>query len=230
MCHAYRELLASHEDGVRQHLSEDGHGVGDVDNLANTTHRQPFSWTHNSSGQHTSNQADATYTAVLADLGDKVAGAQVVRDGHAHTQHEDVVVGLLQLLHQALGVGVEGAGKVGLILLRERLAAHGVLLVVRVDAASGVVGDVDLALVAKVQQTHCANHVHAVNNETMKQPRSVCARANGEWWFRTEAPPPCGPHTSRRWGGQSGVWWVCAKHVVQTSGECGWSSNTTAFW
>mmetsp|Transcript_15714 Transcript_15714/g.37324 ORF Transcript_15714/g.37324 Transcript_15714/m.37324 type:complete len:211 (+) Transcript_15714:108-740(+) len=76
--HDSGQLPAGHLDGHWEQLREDGHGVGDVDDLL-----------------------------VLDDLGDEVAGVEdVLDDRHPHTQSEHVVERLEEVLCHGLAVRV----------------------------------------------------------------------------------------------------------------------------
>eukprot|EP00968_Pinguiococcus_pyrenoidosus_P018502 scaffold1944_cov241-Pinguiococcus_pyrenoidosus.AAC.16 len=97
-----REAALGHRDRDGHEVVQHGHGVGDVHNAA-----------------------------VLADLGDEVARAEVVADRHAHAETEDVRNVPKQLLQQALGEGVEGAGEVGPV--------HGIVLLEGAHVAPGAV-------------------------------------------------------------------------------------------
>ena len=127
------EALDGHGPRGRQHLVHDGHGVGNVDDLL-----------------------------VLDNLGDKVPVDQVVRDGHADTQNEGVGVGLEHRLDVTLGSAVPGSVKVGNVLLGEANArSERVRLIVGVDAAGGVHGQVDALGGGQVSNVEDSNDVRA---------------------------------------------------------------------
>lgn len=125
-------LVLSEEDGGWEEIVEDGVGVWNIND-----------------------------TIVLGDLGDKVAGVQVVRDWHSQSEDENVLVVLHDLLNVSLGLRVEGAVKVGLVGLLETWATDWVLLIVSVDAAGGEDGAVDVLEVAAVGKAEGTDNVGA---------------------------------------------------------------------
>lgn len=87
------ELALGHLNGERDELWQDGHRVGDVNDLE-----------------------------VLDDLGDEVAGVhQVGDDRHAHSQRQHIRERLQQVLCHSLAVGVVGTSEVGFVTLLEAL-------------------------------------------------------------------------------------------------------------
>lgn len=101
------------------------------------------------------------YPVVLDDLGDEVAGGQVVADGHPHAQGQGGGIVLQQILHESLGVGVEGGVEVRLVLFGEGSAADRVGIVVLKDAASGVESMVNPFGIANVSNGEGAHHIGA---------------------------------------------------------------------
>ena len=118
----------------------DGAGVGEVKHAAAVMQRHLDA--HGQQVvQHRHGVGDVHHALVLGDLRHEVARRQIVRDGHAHAQDQHVGVHLLELgvignrdtclLCHRLGVAVEAAGEVGLVLLREPNAtAHRVLRII----------------------------------------------------------------------------------------------------
>lgn len=87
---------------------------------------------------------------------------QIVADGHADAKCEAVGVAFEHGLHVSLGLGVERLIEVGGVFFGEANArAQGVLIVVFEDAAGGVDGAVDIALVAEINEVKCSNNVSA---------------------------------------------------------------------
>mmetsp|Transcript_22185 Transcript_22185/g.59842 ORF Transcript_22185/g.59842 Transcript_22185/m.59842 type:complete len:345 (-) Transcript_22185:26-1060(-) len=129
-----REPAARHLEGDGHHLREHRHAVGNVN-----------------------------YFGVARDLVDEIAmELQVVADGHTHPQDARVWVVFHHVLHVGLGVGVEGAVEVGLVLLLEADArAELMLVIVLKDAPRGEHGAVDTALVGEVRQIERADDVHS---------------------------------------------------------------------
>lgn len=85
---------------------------------------------------------------------------EVVADGHSHAQDEAAGVAFEHGLHVALGLGVEALVEVGHVLFGESDAgAERMFVVVFEDAARGVDGAVDVALVAQVGEVQRANDV-----------------------------------------------------------------------
>lgn len=130
------------EDGGREEIVEDGVGVGDVD-----------------------------HALVFGDLGDEVAGVEVIGDRHAESQNEAVGVVLhdlpnllviverasfecrkTNLLDVSLGLRVEGPSKVGLIGLEVARATNWVSIIVGVDAAGSEDSDVNALQEASIGQ------------------------------------------------------------------------------
>jgi len=111
------EPTTSHFDGDGEQLGENGHGIGDVDDLL-----------------------------VLRYLRDEGTLRQIVRDGHAESECEDVGIMAQESLCDLLGVRIERTRKVGRVFLHEANAgAQRMFIIVGVDAASGVVGEIDAA-------------------------------------------------------------------------------------
>lgn len=101
------------------------------------------------------------YPVVLDDLGDEVAGGQVVADGHPHAQGQSGGIVLQQILHKSLGVGVEGGVEVGLVLFGEGSATDRVGIVVLKDATSGIKSMVNPFSIADVSNGEGAHHIGA---------------------------------------------------------------------
>ena len=126
-----RESLLGHGQGGREHLGQNGHGVGNVDDAL-----------------------------VLDNLGDKGAVDEIVRDGHADPQNQAVGVLLEHGFHVSLGFAVKGSVKVGRVLFgKANSGSLGVLFVVDKDAAGGVDGAVDASFQTQVGQVEGSNDV-----------------------------------------------------------------------
>ena len=123
-------LVLGEENGGWEEVVEDGVGVGDIDN-----------------------------TIVLGDLGDEVTGVEVIADWHAKSENQSVGVVLHDLFNVCLGLGVEGAVKVGLVGLEETWTANWVGLIVGVDAAGSEDGDVNALQEAGIGQVQGANDI-----------------------------------------------------------------------
>ena len=97
-----RQPLLGHCQRCGEHLSENGHGVGNVNDLF-----------------------------VLDNLGDKVAMKKIIRHGHADTKNEAIRITLEHGLHVSLGLTVKGTSKVRNIFFGESNAlAERVLFIV----------------------------------------------------------------------------------------------------
>jgi len=113
--------------------------------------------------QHGHRVWDVDHLFVLGDLVDEVAvEREVVADRHAHAEDAHVRIVAHHVFDQCFCVRVEGAVKVGRVLLLEAdAAAQRVRVVVLEDAAGREERDVDAALVGNVGNVHCADHVDA---------------------------------------------------------------------
>jgi len=118
------------EDGSGKEIVKDGVGVGNVD-----------------------------YAVVFGDLGNEVAGVEVVADWHAETEDEYVGVGFHDLLNMCLGLGVERTIKVGLVSLEESLATDWVIIIIGIDTSSSEDSDVNALLEAAIGQVESADNI-----------------------------------------------------------------------
>lgn len=87
---------------------------------------------------------------------------EIVRDRHANSQNQTVLVTLEHGFHVSLGLAVEGAVKVRSILLGKANARSlGVLLVVDKDASGGVDGAVNSAFQTQIGKIEGSDDVGA---------------------------------------------------------------------
>jgi hypothetical protein len=125
------QSLLGHGHRGGEHLRQNGHGVGDVDDAF-----------------------------VFDNLGDETAVDEVVGDGHANPQNQAVGIHLEHGFHVSLGFAVEGPVKVWLVLLGESNAGSlRVFLVVHKDATGGVDGAVDVAFQTQIGKVEGSNDV-----------------------------------------------------------------------
>lgn len=101
------------------------------------------------------------HLVVLDDLGDEVAGAQVVADRHPHPQRARGGVVREQVLHHRLGVAVEGLVEVGRVRFGETGAADDVRIVIFENASCGVEQVVDAALFADISDVQATDDIRA---------------------------------------------------------------------
>jgi len=111
-------------------------------------------------GEHRGEEGVAVWNVddflVLGDLGDERSRVEVVRDWHAESENQNVVVLLHDLLNLGLGSGVVAAREVGGVLLGEGLATDWMGIVVFVDASGSEDGDMDslqITAICEVQGT-----------------------------------------------------------------------------
>jgi hypothetical protein len=125
--------LLGHGQRRRQHFSQNGHGVWNVDNLF-----------------------------VLCNLGDKVSMRQIIRNRHSHSQNHTVRIFLEQRFHVSLGLTVKGSIKVGSILFGESNArTECVCVIVLENTARGVDGAMNVALATQVRDVEGSNDIGA---------------------------------------------------------------------
>ena len=125
------EALLGHGQGGGEHLGQDGHRVGNVDDAL-----------------------------VLDNLGNERAVDEIVRDGHADPQNQAVGVLLEHGFHVSLGFAVKGSVKVGNVLLgKADSGSLGVLFVVHKDATGGVDGAVNVSLETQIGQIQGSDDV-----------------------------------------------------------------------
>ena len=73
--------------------------------------------------QHSHRVWHIDHLGVLADLSDEAARGEVIGDWHPHAQGEHIGIRSEQLLHHALGLGIERSCEVGFVVLKEAYAS-----------------------------------------------------------------------------------------------------------